>query len=189
LGKIKPPEKAILFTAMLLSDEGILKEVKPVLKREFGEVLYETNPQDWNWSNYYREELGTKIKRSFIFFKLPIDSSIISDIKIKTNSIEEGLSVQGKRRVNIDPGYITLSKVVLASTKNYCHRIYLGKGIYGEVTLYYKENSFKPHLFTYRDYVDPSTIQVFNSVRNMIKELLTVPHPQKEHLHEENPHC
>ncbi len=189
MGKIRSSEKAILFISTLLADEELLFEIKPILIKEFGEILYETNPLDWNWSNYYREEMGEVIKRSFLFFKTTIDSSSISDIKLRTNNIEDAFSIHGRRRINLDPGYITLSKVVLASTKNYCHRIYLGKGIYAEVTLYYKENSFKPHIFTYRDYADPSTIQVFNSVRNMIKELLTVTYPQKEHLHEENPRC
>ncbi len=170
MGTIRPPERAILFIAMLLSDEGILEKVRPVLVRDFGEILHETQPQDWNWSDYYSDELGASIKRSFLFFKTPIDSSTISDIKLRTNEIEKGLSINGKRRVNLDPGYMTLSKVVLASTKNYCHRIYLGKGIYAEITLYYSRGSFKPHLFTYRDYAQPDTIALFNNVRNLIKQ-------------------
>ncbi len=189
MGKIRSSEKAILFIAMLLSDEKMVAEITPLLIKEFGEILYETQPLDWRWSNYYREEMGESIKRSFLFFKTPFDSSLLSDIKLRTNNIEDAFAIHGRRRINLDPGYITLSKVVLASTKNYCHRIYLGKGIYAEVTLYYKENSFRPHIFTYRDYADPSTIQVFNSVRNMIKGLLTVSYPLKEHIHEENPHC
>lgn len=174
MGKIRPPEKAILFIAMLLKEQAILNKLNPLLVREFGEVLYETSLQDWNWSDYYREEMGEGLKRGFVFFKDPIDSSMLSKIKLKTNEMEKEFSIDRKRRVNLDPGYITLSKVVLASTKNYSHRIYLGKGIYAEITLYFRNGSFRPHLCTYRDYADPATLKIFNTVRGMIKDSLEV---------------
>ena len=89
--------------------------------------------------------------RTFIFFKDLINRAEIADIKLRTNDIEAVLSTDGKRNVNIDPGYLTLANVILATTKGYSHRIYLGKGIYGEVTLLYKEKdkTFVPNIFTY----------------------------------------
>lgn len=175
MGRIRPPEKAILFIALLLSKEFtpvMMDQLRVKLLREFGEILYETPLREWNWTDYYKDEMGECLKRGFIFFKGIFDPSRLPDVKLKTNEMEEEFSANGKRKVNLDPGYITLSKVVLASTKNYCHRIYLGKGIYGEVTLYYSRHSFKPHLFTYRDYADPATVSIFNSVRETIKEIL-----------------
>lgn len=185
MGIIRPPERAILFIAMLSMDERIVRECFLVLIKEFGEVLYETPIFDWNWSDYYKKEMGDSIKRTFIFFKEPIDSSTLAEIKLKTNEIERLFSRtdQGaamKRRINLDPGYLTLSKVVLASTKNYCHRIYLGRGIYAEVTLYYRDNSFRPHIFTYRDYADPSTISIFNNARHMLRSILSEKRDEKD---------
>jgi hypothetical protein len=102
-----------------------------------------------------------------------LDPGTIADIKLKTNEIEDAFSLNGKRRINLDPGYLTLAKIVLVSTKNYSHRIYLKKGIYGEVTLiYYKDGTFKPHLFTYRDYQDKACTDIFLHVRELLKKKL-----------------
>ncbi|MCX7793496.1 MAG: DUF4416 family protein [Thermodesulfovibrionales bacterium] len=172
MGRLREAEKAVLFTGILLAEEEITETVMPLLNKEFGEILYSTPLKEWKWTDYYRKEMGENLKRFFIFFKNIIDPSSLADIKLRTNEIEEIFSVSGKRRINLDPGYLTPSKVVLASTKNYCHRIYLGKGIYAEITLYYKDNTFKPHIFTYRDYAEPGTISIFNSAREMVKDLL-----------------
>lgn len=97
---------------------------------------------------------------------------MLADIKIKTNDIEGILSFEGKRRINLDPGYLTLSKIVLASTKDYAHRIYLGEGIFGEITLIYKGGTYEPHMFSYRDYQDESYIKIFMNVRSLYKKML-----------------
>lgn len=107
-----------------------------------------------------------------MFFKNLISEEDIADIKIKTNQIEKELSVEGKRKINLDPGYIGLAKLVLATTKDYSHRIYLRRGIYGEVTLIYRGNSFTPHINTYRDYSDREYIELFNLARNIYRGLL-----------------
>lgn len=172
MGRVRESEKAVLFVAVLVVEESIRDKVMPLLNEEFGEILYITPLKEWRWTDYYRKEMGENLKRFFIFFKTVIDPSTLSDIKLKTNEIEERFSINGKRRINLDPGYITPSKVVLASTKNYCHRIYLGKGIYAEVTLYYKAGTFTPNIFTYRDYAAFETVSTFNRVREMIKDLL-----------------
>ena len=75
--------------------------------------------------------------------------------------------------VNIDPGYVTLSKLVLATTKDYSHRIYIGKGIYGEVTLQYTKGTFTPFPHTYPDYQTRIAIEFFNQVRDFVKKNIT----------------
>ncbi len=172
MGRPSVPEKAILFNAILYRDEEVMAKVMPVLIREFGESLYEAGPFEWNYSDYYRDEMGDGLKRIFIFHKKEFDPSFLSVTKLKTNGIEDDFRLDSKRRVNIDPGYITLSKVVLATTKNYSHRIYLGNGIYGEVTLYFMDGTYRPHLFTYRDYAGKDTIDIFLRVRGMMKDLI-----------------
>ncbi len=172
MGKIKTPEPSLLFIATLYSDPAILEDVVNMLEKIFGEILFKSQPFQWDYSTYYREELGWPILRQFIFFKDTIDPGIIADIKHQMNEIEEKFSMNGKRRINLDPGYLTLSKIVLVSTKNYAHRIYLAKGIYGEVTLIYKNRSYTPHIFTYRDYQDNRSIDIFLTMREAFKKML-----------------
>jgi hypothetical protein len=174
MGKIRFPEAALLFIGALYSDPEIFVASQKILEKTFGESLLVSPPLPWDYSVHYRDELGSPIKRQFIFFKNLFDTGTLADIKISTNSIEDSFSVNGKRRVNLDPGYITLAKIVLASTKNYSHRINLGKGIYGEITLLYieKEGTFKKHLFTYRDYQEKSCIDLFLNARGLLKKML-----------------
>lgn len=142
------------------------------MRRRFGEIDFESAVFDFAQTDYYREELGPGLKRQFISFKKLILPERLSKIKNFTNKIERKLSGSGRRRVNIDPGYICLSKLVLASTKDYKHRIYLGGGIYAEITLIYQGKTFVPWECTYPDYRSPEYISVFNRIReNLAQEL------------------
>ena len=172
MGRVRATEPALLFIGTLYSDTKIFNHSKEKLEKHFGDILLVSPSIPWDYSSYYKDELGSPLFRQFIFFKTLIDPGILADIKLKTNAIEDALSSGGKRCINLDPGYLTLSKIVLASTKDYAHRIYLGKGIYGEVTLIYKDGLYKPHLFTYRDYQDKTYIDIFMNVRAILKKML-----------------
>jgi hypothetical protein len=173
MGRTGSADPALLFVGTLYSNEIILNYSKERLEKNFGDILLVSPRIPWNYTSYYKDELGWPLFRQFIFFKTLIDPGILADIKLKTNEIEDTLSSEGKRRVNLDPGYLTLSKIILASTKNYAHRIYLGKGIYGEVTLIYKDGIYNPHLFTYKDYQDKTYIEIFMNAREMLKKMLS----------------
>jgi hypothetical protein len=173
MGKIKPAEPALLFIGTLYSDRSIFDQSLNILKKFFGDILLINHPLLWDYSSYYRNELGWPIFRQFIFFNNLINPGTLADIKTKTNEVESILSSDGKRKINLDPGYLTLSKIVLASTKNYAHRIYLRNGIYGEVTLIYKDGTYSPHLFTYRDYQDKPCIDIFMNAREILKKMLS----------------
>jgi len=170
MGKPRPPEKALLFVATLYKDHELYVRARNQLIKEFGSCFFESTPHLWNHTEYYREELGWPISRRFLAFSRIISPEQIRDIKIMTNGLEDNLAEAGKRKVNLDPGYFTLSKVVLATTKNYAHRIYLGKGIYAEVTLFYKQGTFRPHEFTYRDFRSVDYVEMFNKLREHLKE-------------------
>jgi hypothetical protein len=171
MGTVKPPELALLFVSTLYRDATIFDQSKKILERKFGDILYANPPLPWDYSSYYRNEIGEQLYRQIIFFKNIVDPGLLADIKLKTNEIESALSLDGRRRINLDPGYLTSAKVVLASTKNYAHRLYLGKGIYGEITLIYKDETYSPHIFTYRDYQDKSHIDIFLKAREMLKRM------------------
>jgi hypothetical protein len=76
----------------------------------------------------------------------------LADIKLVTNALEQARAADGRRRVNIDPGYLLLERFVLATGKNYSHRIYLGRGIYADLTLIYRQGAFRALPWTYPDY-------------------------------------
>jgi len=174
MGKVRPfSEKACLITGLLFNNASILSKATSLLQELYGPVLFGSSHQPWSHSEYYTDEIGKDILRTFLCFDRIIPPETIVDIKLKTNEIEKNLSQDGKRSVNIDPGYITPSKVVLASTKNYSHRIYLGKGIYAEVTLYYHGGKYHVMPFTYYDYTKSEHLDFFKRVREHVKALST----------------
>lgn len=170
MGKTEQPAPALLFAGILYNDDNCLSAAKKTLIENYGNCILEIPSFPWNYSEYYNKEFGNNIIRTFMFFEKLISPEQIIDIKLQTNQIEESLSEKGKRKVNIDPGYLTLSNIVLATTKNYSHRIYLGKGIYGEVTLIYKNNTYSPYIFTYQDYQDEKSIKMFLEIRKYLKQ-------------------
>ncbi len=105
-------------------------------------------------------------KKKFISFEKLIEHVSLSDIKIFTNQIESDHLKDNKRKVNIDPGYLTLAKLVLASTKDFTHRIYIGKGIYAEVTLFYQDKNYRGWPWTYPDYKSEISLSFFQKVRS-----------------------
>jgi hypothetical protein len=171
VGAIKPPESALLFVSTLYHSEDIFNQSKVILENNLGDILSVSPPLTWDYSSYYKDEIGWPLFRQIIFFKNLIDPVLLVDIKIKANEIESAFTLDSKRQINLDPGYLTLSKIVLASTKNYAHRLYLGRGIYGEITLIYKDGTYSPHIFTYRDYQDKSHIDVFIKARALLKKI------------------
>lgn len=172
MGSPKLAKPVLLFTGILFSENSQFQNARDSLVKTYGSAFMETAPRAWNRSEYYRDELGWPILRIFLFFKKLVNPADLPDIKLTTNSIEKSLSINDKRTVNIDPGYLTLHNIVLATTKNYSHRIYLSHGIYGEITLLYKqsEKTYSPFIFTYPDYQDEETIAMFLKARKFLKK-------------------
>lgn len=164
-------EKTKLFTAILSREAGLFDTTRERLSLSFGPVKIISPIYPWTHSRYYEGDMGTDLKRIFLFFDMPIQPDTLPDIKNMTNEFERyfrdnAAADMAGRPVNIDPGYLTLSRVVLASTKDYSHRIYIGKGIYAEVTLYYKDKTYRPFQYTYPDYRSPEYISLFNMARD-----------------------
>ena len=104
MGKIKSPEQALLFAGALYSDHEVFVQSKEILIRKLGDSLFVSPPLQWDYSSYYRDELGWPVMRQFIFFRNPIDPGNLTGIKLLTNEIEDSFSVDDKRRINLDPG-------------------------------------------------------------------------------------
>ncbi|MBN1354141.1 MAG: DUF4416 family protein [Candidatus Omnitrophica bacterium] len=149
---------------------------KNVLKRKYGDIDGETEPLDFSCTRYYAEELGENLKRKFLSFRslIPLDRQC--RIKLFTNKLEKKFSCRLKRAINIDPGYVSLTKLVLFTTKPRSHRIYIESGIYADIELLFSDKTFHPVEWSYPDFKTKGYIDFFNSVRatysNQIKPLL-----------------
>jgi len=170
MGKITPHNPVKLVVGFIFKDLQAFNQAKLLLVRRFGKIDFVSPELPFNRTDYYREEFGDGLSRIFLSFRKLIRLEQIAGIKILTNNIERKLSSQNKRRVNIDPGYLDLAKLVLASTKDYVHRIYLDKGIYAETTLFYQGKSFQSWQWTYPDFRTSEYIDIFNQIREMYAE-------------------
>jgi len=101
-------------------------------------------PIPWELTDYYSRELGENLGRKFLGFERLIDPERLAGIKSFTNRLEGKFSEGGARRINLDPGYLDSAKLVLPTTKNRDHRIYIGQGIFAEVTLHFRSKGFLP---------------------------------------------
>ncbi|MBP7654128.1 DUF4416 family protein, partial [Candidatus Dependentiae bacterium] len=166
------PQKVKLIAGLLYNESVDSSEVLKILSDLFGKIDFSTAPYLFKYSDYYDKEMGQTKFRQFISFENLVEMDILPDIKIKTNEIECNFSTMDKRNINIDPGYIELGKLVLASTKNYTHRIYIGKGIFAEPTLQYFKKTYTSWPFSYPDYSDEFAVSFFNKVREKYKTQL-----------------
>lgn len=173
MSKPKEPDDVKLISSIFSPDRSlIIKVIEEELEKRFGPVEWISPELFFDKSMYYAKEMGWPLYRRFVSFRDLIRPESIVSIKLYTNEIEKKYSISGNRKVNIDPGYICLERLVLVTGKNYTHRIYLSHGIYADLTLIYKKKSFRPLEWTYPDYAEPEIIEYFNEIRQRyIKQL------------------
>jgi hypothetical protein len=173
---LQTPKPAKLIIGILAADEDYLKAAVEAIKANFGKTDFVSDVWPFDQTDYYRDETGENILRQFVSIEKLIDPGKLSKIKHKTNKLEQKLAKQSAydllRPVNLDPGIIEPSKLVLATTKNYSHRIYIGKKIYAEVTLIFDKGIWKPFEYTYPDYRQDCYHDFFSIVRTRLVEQL-----------------
>jgi len=163
----KQPEPAKLVIGCIMNDKVLVEEVFPFLEDRFGPVDMISRWLDFAYTDYYYREMGSPLFRKVFVFKPLIEQEDLAGIKEKTNDIEERFAMSGKRNINIDPGYMVSSRFILATGKEYSHRIYIGKKIYADLTLMYsKKEGFKTLPWTYPDYASESMIAFLSKVRD-----------------------
>jgi hypothetical protein len=171
MGRTKEPKPAKLFMSLIVSEDVIFQRSLEDLRFAFGEIDFISQRFSFDFTDYYAEEMGNPLFRHFITFERLITIPLLPQIKQTTNRLEERYStLSGKRRVNIDPGYVSLSHAILATTKGYTHRPYLRDGIYADLTLIYRNRSFQPLEWTYPDYRQDQIILLFNWFRKKYVE-------------------
>ncbi|MBN2320069.1 MAG: DUF4416 family protein [Acidobacteria bacterium] len=176
MGKITRPSPVKLFVGVLTSLPEILPAAEERLSDFYGAIDSRSLPYPFNWTRYYEKNMGHPIYRYFLSFENLIKPESIADIKTVTNELESYFASEGTsvaRPINLDPGYIEESKLVLASTKNFYHRIYIARGIYAEVTLHYeKKGAWRAFPWTFPDYAAERYHAYFISLRDRYREQL-----------------
>jgi len=172
MGAIRKPELVKLFAGVITVSRTIADKALNKFSDSFGPIDCISPVIDFGFTDYYKSEMGETLYRFWVSFDKLADPSALADAKIFSNKIEEDFMESGKRRVNMDPGYITPAKVVLASSKDFSHRIYLRDGVYGEVTLIYKHKNFSPLQWTYPDYQSQTAYEFFQEIRNKLQSQL-----------------
>jgi hypothetical protein len=168
----REPDPVKLISSMFSNEKEILEKVIVQLSDIYGPADLISRELMFDRTRYYAREMGWPLHRRFVSFSKLISAEDLVTVKLKTNGVEQEYLRGENRTVNIDPGFISPERLVLATGKNYVHRIYLSKGIYADLTLIFKRGSFTPLEWTYPDYADPEVIGFFNGVRKQYMDQL-----------------
>jgi len=167
--KPEAPQPVKLFCGILYSDEALLARAAEALQQDFGSIDYKSPLFPFEITDYYVPEMGRPIIRCFWSFHLLVSPRILAESKIICNRLEEQMAVEGRRKVNLDPGYMDYDKVVLASAKYNAHKIYLDQGIYADLTFRYERGFYKPSEYAFPDFKSGLYNTVFLHIRARYK--------------------
>lgn len=165
MGAPKVPKLGKLMMSLISAEGDFMMNAVGDLKSIYGEVDLLTDLLPFDFTRYYDEEMGFPLYRRFVAFKELVPQEALADIKVQTNGIEQRYSRDGCRRVNIDPGILSTDNLVLATTKGCTHRPYLRDGIYADLTLIFRNRSFRALEWTYPDYRQGEVIELMNALR------------------------
>jgi hypothetical protein len=172
MGTITPPKPVLLLVAVSSRHDAAIAWARERIAAEFGPLGALSLAFAFTETDYYADTMGTDLKKQFVVAGVPIDPGRLAAIKRLTNTWEEEYAAaaghQESRPLNLDPGYLTLAKLVLATTKDHAHRIYLADGIYAEVTLSYRAKQWHAHPWTYPDYQRSDYQAFFTECRRLL---------------------
>ncbi len=162
-----------LFCGMITGEISLVGEISRILEKKYGKIDKISEIIPFDSTSYYNAEMGQGLMRRFVSFSALIDPGDLADVKLFTNELELKYSVKrdGKstRRINLDPGYVAPHGIVLATAKNFAHRIYLRDGIYAEMTLNFASGGgFKYFDWTYPDFKTPAYQRYFFELRQAL---------------------
>jgi hypothetical protein len=172
MGTARDPYPVKLVASLLAASAAVLEEARAALRARLGEIDFQSGLLPFHQTDYYAAEMGTGLVRQVVTFEALVLPSDLPAAKLTTNEIEQSMAVEGRRTANLDPGYVSQAKLVLATTKDYAHRLYLGQGIYGEVTLVFQGGRFRPWPWTYPDYAGEEYCRLFGEIRERYRAQL-----------------
>jgi len=174
--KLKEPNPVKLIVGILAANHQCLHAAADALSDKIGKIDLTSEVWPFEQTDYYKDQTGPRILRQFVSIKRLIDPGKLAKVKHQTNKLEQKLAAKLglplTRPVNLDPGIIAPSKLALATTKNYSHRIYIGKEMYAEVTLIFDKGRWRPQAYTYPDYRQQCYFDFFEIVRTRLLEQL-----------------
>jgi hypothetical protein len=156
MGDIRPHSRVLLIAAAFSRHEEALDWGREQLVSDWGPIALESERFAFTETDFYEAEMGGGLLKTFFAFERLIDPADLVEIKLRTGELEDECRELGRwpeaRPLNLDPGYLTEAKLVLATTKDRDHRLYLRRGIFAEVTLHYHAGKWQPRDWTYPDY-------------------------------------
>lgn len=177
--QLRPPKPVKLIVGLLSQSEDLLAMAEDDMEKLWGKIDVRSEVMPFNYTKYYKKSMGESILRKFVSFAEIIDPAKLASIKHQSNDLEEkytqvpaGIELGVERPVNLDPGYITPGKLVLASTKDYSHRIYIGEDMYAEPTLHFYKGTWHPWPFSYPDYGSGDYFEFLTASRDCLMEQL-----------------
>jgi hypothetical protein len=173
----KPFKPVKLICGLISSEERFFEKAEIRLVELYGQVDNRSPLFDFDWTDYYEKQMGKNLKRKFLSFEELILPEELDKIKLKTNELEEEIKCEFKaslRVVNLDPGYITTSALIMATAKDFAHRVPLQQGIYAHLELLFSKKGVKVLEWTYPDFKTPGYQRLFREIREIyLKQLKT----------------
>lgn len=175
MAEAREPDPVKLICGMIAGDASLFGEAAEMLTAAYGELDDQSEVTDFDFTHYYDSEMGSPLYRRFISFRWLVPPEALADVKVMTNDIEQKFAAKAggspERPINLDPGYVALPNLVLASMKNFSHRIYLGRGVFGEVTLMWHDG-WEPLAWTFPDYAGERYHDFLTAARSRLREQL-----------------
>jgi hypothetical protein len=165
MSDLQLPESVKLIVSLFSGDDGLLGDAIHAMAERYGSADFIGAPLPFAYTDYYEREFGSSLIRRFVAFERLVRPESLPDIKTWTNNVEVRFAAEGRRRVNIDPGYLAKAHLILATGKGYTHRPYLREGIFADLTLIYRDKSFHPLPWTYPDYASAEVIGILTRIR------------------------
>jgi len=173
MGEIGEPAPVMLILAAFSRYTEVLDWAQERAEATWGTIALASPRFSFEETSYYEPTMGAGLKKCFWAFETLVDPGVLAQVKTQTNTWELEYAKGGghgePRPLNLDPGYLTPAKLVLASTKDHAHRLYLSDGIYAEVTLFYKDRRWQHRDWTFPDYRRADYQQFFADCRQALR--------------------
>ena len=177
----KLPQPVKLICGLIAANRGDLDAARALLADAFGPIDLTSEVWPFNLTDYYADEMGSPLLRQFVAFERLVTGDVLAEAKLRTNAMEADFAARASagaaRPVNLDVGYVTPAKLVLASMKDFAHRIYLTGGVYAEITLQFREGAWRALEWTFPDYASGRYDAFLTEVRDRLNQALNRENP------------
>ncbi len=180
----REPDPALLFLSIFAREWDVFwSGLQARLEERFGPLAYCSEPFPFDETHYYATEFGEPLSRRVLGFARYVPQESLPDIKLATNALETDWSDRnGHRLFNLDPGLLTLERLVLATGKNFGHRIYLGRGIWADLTLVFSKGAWQVLPWTFPDYAGSRMQEHLNRLRELYHTRRKAKHPSDKEM-------